>query len=511
MKILKNKNRLILILIIVLISLGIVFRCINLEQKVYWLDEFFTSIRSSGFTVGEVNDQIFVDKIINPNQILKFQNIKPKSTSIDTVNALAKEVPQHPPLYFLITRYWVKSFGSSLTAYRSLPIVISLFSLPLIYLLSFKLFNSKVTAIFSVILLSLSPVNILYDQTARQYSLFTLLIITSSLLLLKAIEKPSYKNWVLYSITGVIGLYTHLFFLLTLISQSIFIIFKTILNKQWKAILPKFLSAILSWIILYSPWIIVLINNFENASNSSSWVQGKQTIVYYLKFWMLSFTSLFIDLNFGIDNFVIYLERLLFILLILAAIYTVFIRANQTAKLYILISIFVPFLLLVIPDILFEARRSTITRYLLPCFLGVQLAVAYFFSEILKRSYKVGTIIIALVLTASIISNTKNALSETSWAKGTSYSNNKIVALVNTHSSPLLITDRGNSYLNVGELISLSYFLNDDVKILPLSYPPKPDFLKSVVDNNQSKIFVFRPSNKLSKAIKKLNIKAEFL
>ena len=66
-----------------------------------------------------------------------------------------------------------------------LPVLISLISLPLMYGLGMELFGQRSVAWLATALLALSPVDILFAQTARQYSLLTLSVIGSSWLLLR--------------------------------------------------------------------------------------------------------------------------------------------------------------------------------------------------------------------------------------------------------------------------------------------------------------------------------------
>ncbi|MGB7709146.1 MAG: hypothetical protein WBL95_06335 [Microcoleus sp.] len=97
------------------------------------INEAYTSIRAAGFTRQEIDDELFQNLIFPAPELPKYQRIKPGSTAADTIHALALEDPQHPPLYFLMARFWMQKFGSSLTATRSLPALLSLLSLPLMY------------------------------------------------------------------------------------------------------------------------------------------------------------------------------------------------------------------------------------------------------------------------------------------------------------------------------------------------------------------------------------------
>jgi len=209
----KNPN-LLLILLAIILTLGVFFRWANIDKKIYWHDESYTTIRTTGYQAKEIADTIFQNRLLSTTELGKFQQLKPESNVFDTIKSLAKEDPQHPPLYFIISRYWEKIFGFSPVSSRSLAIVFSLLSLPFIYYLSLELFAAKLTAILAVILLALSPVDIIFAQMSRQYSLLVLLTIISQLMLLKCLKKRTLVNWSIYTVANTLGLYTHLFFIL---------------------------------------------------------------------------------------------------------------------------------------------------------------------------------------------------------------------------------------------------------------------------------------------------------
>lgn len=510
-----------IILLIIAITLGIGFRFFRLDKKVYWHDEVYTSLRAAGFNRTDIDRELFQNQIIPAQQLQKYQQIKPQSTFIGTLKSLTIENPHHPPLYYLMARLWMQKLGGSLTASRSLPALISLLSLPLIYILGWQLFNSHLTALLATTFLALSPFEILFAQTARQYSLVTVLVISSSILLLQALDSRSWKKWGLYSIVSTIGLYTHLFFCLTLISHGIFVItnwffsnYVGIISSQKKSNLSKiqlfiqrlpldFFMASVAIIILYIPWIVVVINNLQRVYNTTNWVRVLVSFDFLVKKWILGFSSLFIDLDFGFNNIGTYLLRLLFLILIIYGIYVVYRSCNLFTKLFILSSIFVPFIILIIPDLVWGGQRSAVTRYLISCFPTIYLSVAYLLAKYLGREnsnlfgkQKYWQVVLTILLTSSIVSCTVSAISDTWWHKTLSYFNAEVAKKVNASNSPILLSDIGDNYTNTGDLISLSYLLDNDVRLFLLS---KSSNLEMVP--NESELFIFRPSMKLQEAI----------
>ncbi|MBD0343957.1 MAG: glycosyltransferase family 39 protein [Coleofasciculus sp. Co-bin14] len=556
------------ILIVVLLILGVFFRFANLDYKVYWHDEVYTSIRAAGYTRQEIDRELFQNRIIPAKELQKFQRLKPGSTTTDTISSLATEDPQHPPLYFLMARFWMQLFGSSLTASRSLPALLSLLGLPLMYGLGLELFGSRLVAILATTLLALSPFDILFAQTARQYSLLTVTVIGSNFLLLRALRLQTWQNWVLYSFCSAVGLYTHPIFGLTLIAQGAYVLVLSLpfsfLSSWSKSLLPHpsplltkapvakgrklvppllrgvrgvlqalsfpkseilklnnfwrlsdqfwyYLLATIGTLFLYSPWLIVITSNYQRLSATTNWTKVSPGRLHLIKLWILNFTSLFLDLDFGLESIWSYLLRLPVFILIVVAIYTVCRQTTRTIGLFILTAIFVPFLILALPDVLFGGKRSTISRYLMSCYPGVQLVVAYLLANKLLLEQWLWRGVAVVLITGSIASCTVSGFSDIWWSKGLSYFNAEVARIINRDemnaiqaNPPLVLSDIGDDFTNTGDLISLSYLLHDNVQLLLLNNPPNLEILPSY-----SKSFVFRPSKQLCQALEDKQVSLE--
>jgi uncharacterized membrane protein len=507
------------ILLIIAIILGVGFRFIELDRKTYWHDEVYTSMRAAGFTRAEIDDRILQNKIILSQDLQQFQEIKPGSNLTDTLQSLAVEDPQHPPLYFTLARFWLQIFGSSLTASRILPAIISLFYLPIMYYLARELFGLNQVALLATALLALSPFDILFAQTARQYSFLTLTTLLSSLCLIKAMSSHQLKMWIFYTLSVALGLYIHPFACVTMIAhgalimtdwlwlKSPFLSRKSYLLSRWSNLRQNVLPFGLAMggsLILYIPWLWVLITNFQRASATTDWTRYGVEFIYLVKLWILSFSSLFFDLDFGFDNLGNYLARLPFLLLSLWGVFLICRHCKIESKLFIITTIFVPFICLALPDLIVGGKRSAVSRYLIPCYPGLQLALAYAIWFLIfhfnQRIKWLGKGVISLVLTASIISNIISAFSDTWWCKDLSYFNPETARIINQNPDVIVVSDIGDDYTNTGDLISLSYLMRPDVKLLLLSKPPKLD--KNLL--GQSHILIFRPSQQIRLTVNQL-------
>jgi uncharacterized membrane protein len=553
--------------LIVLLIIGIGFRFVNLSHKVYWHDEVYTSLRAAGYTRWEIDQEIFQNRVMTAGELQKFQQIKPGSTIADTVHSLVKEDPQHPPLYFSMARVWMQLFGSSLTASRFLPALLSLLALPFMYALAWELFASHEIALLAMTFLALSPFDVLFAQTARQYGLLTVIVIASQWLLLRALRENARKrnglvrkqwqwgawqSWGLYAVAVALGLYTHPFFGLTVLGQGVYLGLEALASLQPRASqrtgyvspvknLRNFCLAIAVALILYAPWLFVLATNRQRALDTTDWARFSPGIGVLLNQWMLSFTALFIDL-YAPSRLIELCLRIPIVVLILVSIYTVCRRCDRSTWLLIVTSILVPFLLLALPDLITGGKRSTVSRYLISCYPGIQLAVAYFLATKLSLrtqsgnqipAYKtlqqpeqpfwqqikgsrtpsppshslpitrsIGYGILALVITGSIISLSTSALADAWWNKDLSYENPHVARDISASPAPIVVSDIGDDFTNTGDMISLSYLLNKDTPFLLINNDygwVKTEPFHSLIRGRTT--FAYRPTKNLRQAL----------
>ena len=112
-------------LIIVILVMGIFFRFANLQNKVYWIDEGYTSLGISGYTESEFIQELGDGQIKQIKSLQNYQRINAEKSVLNTVKKLALEKSQLTPLYFVAARCWVQLFGDSIAVTRSLSAVFS--------------------------------------------------------------------------------------------------------------------------------------------------------------------------------------------------------------------------------------------------------------------------------------------------------------------------------------------------------------------------------------------------
>ncbi len=539
---------------LVLLGLGILFRWGNLYQ-VYWHDEAYTSLRLSGYTSIEVKQNLFQNRLVNLQDLLQYQEINQSRTPLDTINSLALDDAQHPPLYYILAWGWAAIFGKSIWVIRSFSALVSLLSLPAIYWLCQELFalttfqfsnfsnsflrinnQGKLTGIIAMILVALSPFHILYAQEAREYALWTGLTLGMSAASLRSLRLHNFRNWGLYTIFLIASLYTSPLSGFVAIGQGIYIVIWE-RCRPTKRLLAYVLSSIIG-LLIFLPWLLILLK--DGALAGASWTSQPVPFDIWLKLWGLNIVRCFIltEGDFGFDTWQVYVTLPFLLALISFSLY--FLCRYTPRKIWSFVFIFIgaSSLPLVLPDLILGGQRSTAGRYLVPTILGIQLAIAFFFASILSTSTKgfvnqrslikssqglstrlfkqsinqsINQGIIAIVAVVAVIVLLLNLWSgfnilkaETSWIKVINYYLPSVTAVINQSQKPVIISSaRG---INFGTIFALSHTLNPQVKFILLDDSPAlnmPQILNQTLDFKD--IFFLNPSAELQQSFTQQN------
>jgi uncharacterized membrane protein len=473
---------------IIVLILGIVLRFYNLDGQVYWHDEALTSFRVSGYTKQEMRAEIFTGEIVRVRDLQEYQTPGTEKSLGDTIQALAIDASEHPPLYYGLLRLWGDIFGFSITAMRSFSVLISLFIFPCLYGLCWELFRSPLVAWMAIAIASLSPYFVIYAREARQYSLWTVLILLSSLLFLRAIRqtqngatlRQNLKNWGGYAIALTLGFYTFPFSGIITIGQGIYLFI--IAKFRGTRSLYFYITAFFVALLAFSPWLTIILSSLSGTG--TSWTAVSLPWRIWLRIWAMHFSRgfIFIADELGFHTLSNYLTLPLILLLILFAFYFLCRHTPKRVWLFVLTLTLTLPLFLVLPDIILGGQRSTSSRYLVPLYLGIQIAIAYLLAYLLSLQFPqtrfwqnwAGKYITLLIVTLGLISCLLYVNSETSWNKVVSFNNPKIVQAIVQNEHSLLIT---NSFgLNSGNILALSHALNPNLSLLLINASDRRDW-----------------------------------
>ena len=127
----------------------------------------------------------------------------------------------HPPFYYSILKLWSMLFGASATALRSLSVLISVVTIPVVIASALEVEKQDpsgrplLRAGIAGVLAACSPMLIYLDQQARPYALMVLAYAIASLGLLKLLREfrsggaGSFGSWALLTVGTVVTLWSH--------------------------------------------------------------------------------------------------------------------------------------------------------------------------------------------------------------------------------------------------------------------------------------------------------------
>jgi uncharacterized membrane protein len=159
----------------------------------------------------------------------------------------------HPLLYYSLLWVWMKIFGQSILAVRSLSVVISVALLITLVSLSRTLFDKPV-ALLSGLLFATSPFQIHYGQEARMYGLLALFLVLATLSLQRAVKMKSHLYTTLFGIFSALAMYSHVLAIFFLVP---FVMIQLIQNHS-RTNLIRILQGSLVGGVLYIPWLVRL-------------------------------------------------------------------------------------------------------------------------------------------------------------------------------------------------------------------------------------------------------------
>lgn len=212
-------------------------------------------------------------------------------------------------------------------------------------------------------------------------------------------------------------------------------------------------------------------------------------------------------------------QSILNIIVLILVVYSIYFLCSQKSQRgwrFNLTLIGSTFLTLLVADLMLGGLKSTINRYLVPCFLGIQLSVAYLFAARLTskcvkiQSRKLWRLSMITLLSCGVISCAISSQSIIWWNKGPNYYNPYLAHIINQAEHPLVVSDdrtHNKPLANViGDIISLTYMLDPKVRLQLVVEPNLPK-----IPDGFSDVFLFNPSKVLRHGLEKQNYKLKLL
>lgn len=184
----------------------------------------------------------------------------------------------NPPLHFILLHFWIKLFGISPIAVRSLSLLFSVLTIPVLYNFAKKIIK-KEFAILTVGLFIFSTYLHYHALEARTYTLFTLL----SLMVFNECYNFIFTkkgNYFKLGLLNALLLYNHYLsgYIVFVEILIMFIFHRNFLKKSFYGIVKSFIITL----ILYLPGAYLFIIRLKHFSSNGTWVSKPDwTDLYY--------------------------------------------------------------------------------------------------------------------------------------------------------------------------------------------------------------------------------------
>jgi mannosyltransferase len=126
--------------------------------------------------------------------------------------------------YYVFLHGWIVAFGDSPASLRMPSAIAMAASAAMIALIGRRLFDAGVGLTAGLLFAGL-PSIARYGQEARPYSFAIALVVLATLLMLRAVERPSWRRWLLYGVCLIVAAMAHIVTLTVLPAHALYVFF----------------------------------------------------------------------------------------------------------------------------------------------------------------------------------------------------------------------------------------------------------------------------------------------
>lgn len=374
----------------------------------------------------------------------------------------------HPPLYYLLLRFWADVFGHSVLALRGFSAVFGVAAVWMGYLVMKQAFKNNAMALATALFLAVDPFQIQYVTEARMYTFGTFIILLSAYYLLKAIdfERAYYagnrairgkliRTWLWFALATSAAMYTHYYEFFSVFAIAMYALYAEIrmhgsdIRKYWYGICSYVLV-----LLLYVPWVKTFLYQFGQVQGDY-WIGKPDRWSVPSVIW-----AMLTGFEANTANHLTQIFVLLGVLFTLIILVRIAMRSNVAGRVQpkwlILLGLVIPF---VLAEILSLKQSIFLERYFLFAELFYTMAVVLwiwlFKSKVVRTSL---CVVVVVVLCWANYSNAK------SLDAGANPGMAAAAAFVNAHATPGqgIVVDSSFEYFN------FSYY--NHTGIAPLLY-----------------------------------------
>lgn len=159
-----------------------------------------------------------------------------------------------PPLYYYLLHGWIKVFGTSDLAVRSLSGVFGVAAIPLAWMCG-KRTGGRTTAWITVVVLAANPYAIIYATSVRMYGMQIFLVFAGILLVRRAFDQPSFDRIAPIAVLSAILVYTQYWNFYLIAAVALFLLGAARYAREHRAAAVRILIAVAVGVVTFVPWI----------------------------------------------------------------------------------------------------------------------------------------------------------------------------------------------------------------------------------------------------------------
>jgi 4-amino-4-deoxy-L-arabinose transferase-like glycosyltransferase len=241
---------------------------INYSKLKYLLNTISALVLIALFIIISVN--LSLEKSVWRDEA--FSQLLSQQSLVSIITSTASDF--NPPLFYLVLHYFQKLLGLEATAQRLLPLVFSVLTIVTVYRTSSYLFtkNNSILLQFLTLLFLITNGSLLYySYELRPYSMLMWLAYLVFYFSVRFTQNPTKKYAIYLVLSSVALLYTQTLSSLWFGLVSMGFGISLLIEKKW-ILFRSYLGLIMISIVVYIPWIYVIMSQVQNYS-SSFWLQ----------------------------------------------------------------------------------------------------------------------------------------------------------------------------------------------------------------------------------------------
>ena len=456
-----------------IVILSMVLKFMTVDYRYFWNDEIYTIHHTTGNSEFTLNKKAEINEIKN---IEYYRNMLRNNSKNLTVTSQFKDISQMTnlnPLHYYLLVFWHRVVGDQDIHYRLFSVFMFLMCLPLLFLLARKIFSSNLAGWIAISLFAVSPYFHYYAHEARYNMLVAFALLCSHYLFLKSVDTNKLKYWAGYVIAGIAVLYASLTAGVILFGHLIYVlIFKR------KVFISYTLSGIVV-IIGYLPWILSIINNRAEISDSMAWhtqfTVENMSLVKLIWFQLMGICRTFVDfcleynwdmafLN-GIYKGKSFSQLILNNVVLLTLIWAGMVANKNVSseKFWFILLITLPLLLFFfIVDIARGSITSVFARYQLGSYIGALLLLSFLFLKKISEKKLSYIFFYFIFLTLGVISTAKLVSDKHGLSIGGKFKYPDTAEYISNYSYPLVITNGYDTHSFWGKFMSVVNMIDSD-------------------------------------------------